>query len=443
MTRAHSNRTQGQCDVFVIGGGPAGSTVASLLARRGLDVALAEKERHPRFHIGESLLPVNLELLAQLGVLEQVEAIGIRKYGAELNSPVHDAPVALDFADAWDTSYPFAYQVRRSEFDRILFEHCVVSGVRAMQQCRVTSVAFPPAGGVVIDTSSPLKVEQRWRARYVIDASGRDTFLARRLGTKQRNLRHASAALYGHFSGAQRLPGNAEGNISLFWFDHGWFWFIPLQDGTTSIGVVCKPDYLRNRGRDPNRFLLDTIGLCPALAARIGDARLIGDATATGNYSYVSRRMADDRYMLIGDAYAFVDPVLSSGVFLAMQGAFIGADVVEACLREPHSAKRHLRRYEKAVRHGLGHFSWFVYRMTRPAMRKLLMAPRNNLRIREALLALLAGDLYRGTPIYHSLLAFKVIYYITSMFLIKQSVSAWRDDRAALKANAQTQTSSY
>ena len=151
--------------------------------------------------------------------------------------------------------------------------------------------------------------------------------------------------------------------------------------------------------------------------------------------------MASDRYMLIGDAYAFVDPVLSSGVFLAMQGAFIGADVVEACLRDPRSAKRQIRRYEKAVHHGLGHFSWFVYRITRPAMRKLFMAPRNNFRIQEALLALLAGDLYRGTPIYRSLLAFKAIYYLTSVFLIRQSLQTWRNDRATLKANGQSEAS--
>ena len=435
MTTAGPQAERHQCDVFVIGGGPAGTTMASLLARRGLDVVLAEKDRHPRFHIGESLLPVNLELLDRLGVLDKIEEIGIRKYGVELNSPVHDAPTALDFGDAWDKNYPFAYQVRRSEFDKVLFDHCIESGARAMEQCRVTSVEFPTAGDANIETSSSLQGQQSWKARYVVDASGRDTFLAKRLGTKQRNPRHASAALYGHFNGAQRLPGKAEGNISLFWFEHGWFWFIPLLDGTTSIGAVCKPAYLRTRTGDPNQFLRDTIALCPALATRLENASLIGDATATGNYSYVSRQMAGERFMLIGDAYAFVDPVLSSGVFLAMQGAFAGAEVVEACLRQPKSTKRHIRRYEKAVRHGLDHFTWFVYRMTRPAMRRLFMAPRNHLRMREALLALLAGDLYRGTPIYRSLLAFKAVYYLTSVSMLRQSISAWRNDRAALKAN--------
>ena len=429
-----SNRDH--CDVFVIGGGPAGTTIATLLANRGLDVVLAEKDHHPRFHIGESLLPANLELFERLGVLAEVEEIGIRKYGAEMNSPLHDEPTMLNFADAWDSSYPYAYQVRRSELDKILFDHCASSGARAMQGCRVTSVAFPPGETVNVTTASREQGERRWRARYLVDASGRDTFLANRISGKRRNPRHTSAALYAHFTGASRLPGEAEGNISLYWFEHGWFWLIPLLDGTTSVGVVCNPGYLRGRKTDPSQFLLDTIALCPRLSARLTGAKLVTEATATGNYSYVSQRMTGDRYILIGDAYAFVDPVLSSGVFLAMQGAFMAADVVQTCLDNPSGANRQKRRFEKAVRHGLGHFSWFVYRMTRPAIRSLFMAPRNTLRMREALMSLLAGDLYRGTPIYGSIFAFKAVYYVTSLLGFRQSLRAWRDARATLRASS-------
>jgi flavin-dependent dehydrogenase len=411
-----------RCDVFVIGGGPAGATIAALLAGRGFDVVIAEKDRHPRFHIGESLLPMNLPLFDRLGVHEEIARIGMVKRAAELNSPQHDAPVSLDFAQAWDKRFPYAYQVRRSEFDQILFEHCVRRGATGLQDCRVTDVELG-AQAVRIATRQRDGQVAHYDAGFLVDASGRDTFLAGKLGLKQRNPRHASAALFGHFRDAQRLPGEAEGNISLFWFDHGWFWLIPLRDGTTSVGAVCWPHYLKTRKSDPTRFFLDTIALCPPLARRLAQAQLVGPATATGNYSYLGSRMSGDRHILIGDAFAFVDPVFSSGVLLAMNSAFLGADVVEAALHGRADAAR-LRRQ----------FSWFIYRMTSPAMRKLFMAPRNYLRMQEALLSLLAGDLFSGTPIHWSLRAFKAVYYLTTLLDVKTNLAAWQGRRRMMRS---------
>jgi flavin-dependent dehydrogenase len=433
MTSISGDVDREVCDVFIIGGGPAGSTIAALLAQRGLNVVLAEKERHPRFHIGESLLPMNLELFERLGLSDSIAAIGMYKPGVELNSPFHDEAVTLNFSQAWDKSRSYAYQVRRSELDRILFENCIAKGTRAMQACRVTAATFPAEGGVSVSTDSREDGARHWRARFLVDASGRDTFLANRLSIKSRNRQHSSAALYGHFRGAHRLAGDAQGNISLFWFEHGWFWFIPLLDGTTSVGAVCSPEYLRARKTDPGRFLMDTIALCPALAKRLENASLVSDATATGNYSYRSEHMAGDRYILLGDAYAFVDPVFSSGVMLAMQSAFMGADVVEACLRNSEKAANLKQSFEQSVNHALRHFSWFIYRMTRPAMLALFMAPANRFRIQEAILSLLSGDLYRGTPIYRSLFAFKIIYYVTSAFKPRLTIRAWRAGRRSLR----------
>jgi flavin-dependent dehydrogenase len=433
LADAQSTPPRALCDVFVLGGGPAGSTVAALLAERRRSVVIVEKERHPRFHIGESLLPLNLPLLDELGVRDRVEEIALHKYGAEFVSPQHSAPVTFEFSKAWDKRYGLAYQVRRSDFDRILFENCVEKGAHAFQECRVTEVDLQSPEGVRIAGRDADGTPREWQASFFVDASGRDTFLANRLQLKRRNPKHNSAAMYGHFVGARRLAGREEGNISIFWFEHGWFWFIPLRDGTTSVGAVCGPTYLRSRKTDPTTFFLDTIALCPPLADRLRDAKLTNEITATGNYSYQSRRMFGERYIMLGDAYAFVDPVFSTGVFLAMNSAFQGAEVVDTWLRDPALARPLMRRFDRTVRSGIRNFSWFIYRMTSPAIRQLFMQPRNPLRMQEALLSLLAGDLFRGTPIFWSLRAFKGVYYAISLLNLRRCLAAWRRRKQVLR----------
>ncbi|MGH8678217.1 MAG: NAD(P)/FAD-dependent oxidoreductase, partial [Burkholderiales bacterium] len=296
----------------------------------------------------------------------------------------------------------------------------------------VTSVEFNDAG-VAVSAKRQDGSEAQWQARFLVDASGRDTFLANRFGTKRKNPKHNSSAIFGHFTGAKRLPGKAEGNITMFWFDHGWFWFIPLKGDLTSVGAVCWPYYMKSRSTDPTTFFLDTIKLCPALAGRLEQAKLTNRATATGNYSYCAQRMAGDRYLMVGDAYAFIDPVFSSGVMLAMSGAFMAADAIDIYLKDPAAAAPMLQHFERSVRHGIRSFSWFIYRMTNPSMRELFMNPRNYLRMQEALISLLAGDLFRGTPIYGSLRAFKAVYYLTSLCSPLRSCRAWIRRKRAIR----------
>ena len=276
------------CDVFVVGGGPAGATIATLLAQRNRDVVVAEKGRHPRFHIGESLLPANAALFDALGVRAEVERFGMTKYGVEFVSPEHDHRASIEFVDAWAKDMPYAWQVRRSELDELLFRNAAAKGARTIEGCRVRDVAFD-AEGASIATELDDGAKRTWRARFVVDASGRDTLLANQLRCKQKNRKHNSSALFGHFEGATRLPGKAEGNITIFWFEHGWFWFIPLADGVTSVGAVCWPYYLKTRSKPLPDFFRDTIALCPALAERLAGARLVSEVQATGNYSYSSR----------------------------------------------------------------------------------------------------------------------------------------------------------
>src|SRR3954469_9617662 len=192
-----SNSSDHDCDVLVVGGGPAGSTVAALLAEKGYRVVLLEKDRHPRFHIGESLLPLNLPLLQNLGVLEEVERVGMLKYGAEFVSPYHGKAVTFEFANAWDKSLPYAFQVRRSEFDHILLKNAAAKGATVIEGTRVTGVEFPSGGGAVAPGRGESGGPRPWRARFLVDASGRDTLLAAQFGIKHRNPKHNSAAMFG------------------------------------------------------------------------------------------------------------------------------------------------------------------------------------------------------------------------------------------------------
>lgn len=403
------------CDVLVIGGGPAGATVAALLAEKGHRVTVLEKARHPRFHIGESLLPANLPLFEKLGVADEIRDIGIRKYSAEFVSPQHEGQQRFDFADAWDKSMPYAYQVRRSEFDHILIRNAARKGAGVIEGCRVKDVDFH-ADGVTVNAEYDDGRSERWQAAFVIDASGRDTFIANRMRAKQRNPKHNSSAMYAHFAGARRHEGCAEGNITIYWFEHGWFWFIPLSDGATSVGAVTWPYYMKQRdGRPMEAFLDDTIAMCPPLVERLRDAHRVSPVEATGNFSYTTDHTHGPCYVLLGDAFAFIDPVFSSGVMLAMQSAFFGAEAVDTCLREPARTQTAMARFDKSIRHGPKEFSWFIYRMTSPTMRDLFMGPRNRLRMKEALLSLLAGDIYGKTPIWSSLLAFKAVYYLSAL----------------------------
>ena len=403
------------CDVLVVGGGPGGSTIAALLAQRGLDVVVLEKDHHPRFHIGESLLPMNMPLLEQLGVADEIERIGMPKWGVDFVSPTHRRSVAFEFGDAWDKSLAYSFQVRRSEFDHILLRNAAARGARVHEGWRVTGLDLDHASEVEAVARNEDGAEKRVRARFLVDASGRETLVASKLGLKDRNRRHASAAIYGHFTGARRQEGRAEGNISIFWFDHGWIWFIPLMDGTTSIGAVCPPDYLKNRKTDVTDFFRQTISKSPELSERLAGATLTGPATATGNYSYRARSMVGRNYLMVGDAYAFIDPVFSTGVYLAMNSAFQAADTVTAVLERPREAARALTRFDAGVRRGLDRFSWFIYRMNQPALRDLFMNPRNVLRFQEAMLSILSGDVFRPSPVHGRLVLFKALYYVKAL----------------------------
>ena len=396
------------CDVLVVGGGPAGSTISALLAEEGWNVHVLEKDRHPRFHIGESLLPHSLPMLKRLGVLPDIEKIGLPKYGAEVVSPYHGRSRILYFSRALDGSQPFAYEVKRAEFDEILFKNATAKGAHMHEGVRAKHVEFRPGLTHLVQAEDRAGRSLTWEAKFVVDASGRDTLLSGQLGGKFRNSHHNSAAVFGHFEGVKRLPGMDEGNISIVWFDHGWWWIIPFKDGTTSVGAVCWPSYISTRKVPLEPFLWDTIALCPPVVERMASAKLIGRVYAAANYSYRRKTMRGDGYLMVGDAFAFIDPVFSSGVHLALNSATLGAKVVGAYLRKAPEHAAHLREFERSVRLGVKTYSWFIYHFTQPAFRALFMSQGSLFKMEEAVLSVLAGDAFGKSPTRVPILLFKL-----------------------------------
>jgi flavin-dependent dehydrogenase len=409
-------------DVLVIGGGPAGTTAASFLIEKGWSVCLLEKAHHPRFHIGESLLPMNLPILKRLGVLDAVHSMGMKKNAAEFNSTA--TALAKDtfyFAKAIDKTHPYAYQVRRAEFDQILFENCVTRGVHALQGVRVIDVDLEQDKLKTVHAISDTADQLAFTCRYIIDASGRDTFLANKLKCKQKNPRHQMAAIYAHYTKVQRRTGADSGNISIYWFKHGWIWLIPLQNGVMSVGIVCWPGYLKTRNTSLQEFLSHTLHMLPELSKRMQGAELLGEVHATGNYSYASSQMIGKGYLLVGDAYAFVDPVFSSGVFLAMQGAADGAELVDKLLNEADNAKRLIHTYQRKVKRGIDAISWFIYRFNTPTLHRLLMSSDDKkqnklqMKLKSSVISILSGDIYGNANVTMPLLMFKTLYFFLSL----------------------------
>jgi flavin-dependent dehydrogenase len=423
------------CDVAVVGGGPAGSTAATLLARRGYKVIALEKARHPRFHIGESLLPMNLPVFERLGVLDKVRALGIFKPGADFEADNDRGYNTYAFARAIGNSPPHAYQVWRQDFDKMLYDHARESGADAREGHEVLR----------IDQTGPRKTRLEVRtdegrsygiqARYLVDASGRDAFLSARKKLRRKNGRHQSAAIFGHFRGAALRAGEDAGNISIYRFDHGWMWMIPLPDGVMSIGAVCRPEYLKQRKGRTVEFLMDTLHLSPGLQKRIEGAELISEVRVTGNYSYDSTRMGGPGWVMVGDAFAFLDPVFSSGVYLAMSGAEQAAAAVDTALREPQREKGLLRKLEKRQRAGMARFSFFIYRFNGPVMAQMFREPRNTWQLEQGVISMLAGDLFDTPKVLRRLSLFKLVYAIAGL----RDWRRWRAEHKYRLAQARSQ----
>jgi flavin-dependent dehydrogenase len=383
-----------ECDVLVVGGGPAGSTIASLLAQQQRPVVVLEKERFPRFHIGESLLPLNLPLFERLGVSWEIERIGVYKPGAELVSDAHKAAGTFRFSDNPYLSVGYSYQVRRAEFDKVLLDNSRRLGAEVREEVRVTDVVLNEGRRPRVTAIDKEGRKTEWLPRFLVDATGRDTLLSARLNLKRIDKNNNTAAVFGHFRNVPRRPGDKAGMITVYLFDHGWFWMIPLPDDIMSVGVVGTRAFFKAKGGNLDRLFAEAVAATPSLAAHMAKAEPVGPLAACADYSYDSHSYVGDNHILIGDAAAFIDPLFSSGVMMAMSSADFAATAVEGLLEGREPRQRIVREYERRIRRSLTSLSWLIYRINAPILRDILVSSFDLFNTRHELITVLAGDFY-------------------------------------------------
>ncbi len=386
------NTRRESCDVAVIGGGPAGSTAGTSLARAGLRVTILEKEKFPRFCIGESLLPHGNDLLREIGVWDKLENAGfLRKYGAEFATEDADRQHRLWFADNLSPEHAYTYQVERAPFDQLLLDHARENGCTVHEETRVTSLHDPDTAAMTLHAEGP-GGPREITARWVIDASGRCAFAGPRAGLRRKSTQKVRRiAIYAHFQGALRHEGKAEGHITIVRTAGGWFWLIPLAGDRMSVGLVLPAGCAREAD-DLETVFRDAVAAAPAVARRLEPAQRLTPLSATADYSWKFSSFATRRILLTGDAAGFVDPIFSSGVLLALRSGLRAA----ALLAHADQRGRALRPWERAaytrsINSGMKRYARLIRAFYDRAGFEVFMSPQPVLHIPRSVARLVGG----------------------------------------------------
>ena len=378
-------------DVAVIGGGPAGSTAAALLARGGRHVAVFEREKFPRFHIGESLLPFSMKAFTRLGLHEKFLRAGfMKKSGGEVIGACSDTGTKFYFKDGYRSRTDHAYQVTRGDFDKVLLDHAAECGAEVHEETSVERIEFAKDDVELAVRSNGSS--HSIRAHYLIDASGRTSVLGRQFKIKKTYDHLQKLSIFAHYGGVWRAEG-IDGTLTvLIRAIDRWFWLIPLTAERTSVGVVLDSETFRKSKLKAEDFLEEALAEQPIIAKRMTNARRVSQVYVEADFSYRSARLHGDRWLLAGDAAGFIDPIFSSGVFLAVFSSELAADTLKEVLDCPQKAKRLFPRYERAVNRAMDVYLRFVDAWYTKEFIEVFLAPRNVLGLAPAVNAVLGGN---------------------------------------------------
>jgi flavin-dependent dehydrogenase len=375
-------------DVAIIGGGPAGSAAGSLLAKKGRRVAIFEREKFPRFKVGESMLPSSSDILERMGVKEKIDNAGFMpKYGGEIVAACGSKRVRFYFKNGWKSKRESSYQILRSKFDQILLEHAAEIGCDVRQGTPVDSVDIN-ADGVTVWFGENRSI----RAKYLIDCSGRNCVIANRFQLRQAYPDLQKFSVYAYYEDVDRPPGRDGTLTRMVRAKESWFWMIPLSDNTNSIGVVMDREQFKSLKLSPEAALEQCLREQPMVSEWMTRARRVTPVYATSDFSYRNTQLTSNRWLLAGDAAGFIDPIFSSGVFLALLSGDLAANAIEKTLVNPANRTKAFQYYENRVGRVLDHYlkwarAWYTQEFV-----EVFLFPKNILKIVPMVNAVLSGN---------------------------------------------------
>src|SRR5258706_830951 len=376
-------------DVLVVGGGPAGSPAATLLARKGFSVTLLERERFPWFQIVESLLPYNNYLLDRHVVsVPLAEGTFTPKYGAGFVTADGAVGYTFRFRENLPEAYHSSFQVKRAEFDELLLRNAASSGVDVREGTAVTAVDLDDSSRATVTCANGERLE----ARFVVDASGHGAFLGNRIGRKEDVEALKKVAVFAHYKNVPRPEGRDAGNTIIVVLRDAWFWLIPVSADTMSVGLVVGRDHLRGCGLNPEELLEQTIAGAPYLAERMKEAERVTPVYVRRDFSFMMKRRIWKNFALACDAAGVLDPTFSTGVFMAMKSGDMVADAVEQRLRG--GSMRVLRRYDRTFQGALDKYFRFISNFYRREFLEVFLQPKADYGLIPVITGILAGNIF-------------------------------------------------
>lgn len=382
---------------IVLGGGPAGSSAAGLLARAGHRVLLLEKEHFPRFHIGESLLPYNQPIFQELGVLPALEKAGFpRKFGAQFHLGNDSRHRRFEFRQGRFTHYTETWQVERAVFDELLLNNARRLGAEVREGWTALRFGSDAAGAWI--EAAPVAGGQpaRYTAAFIVDATGRANLTGNQEGLRVVHPALKKVAIFGHFRGVRRDRGDAAGDTVIIRLAREWFWLIPIGPDKTSVGLVMDQEDLARFGETPEVIFERYLAKARPLQRRMVNAERLGSLRTTSDFSYHNRRLVGPRLLRVGDAAGFMDPIFSAGVFLAMRSGKLAADAINHAVTQGNDGRQHLARYEREVWRNMRFYWRMVEGFYTTPFLEIFMEPRENLSLVSAVNAVLAGEVEGG-----------------------------------------------